>query len=362
MKKIILFLALFIGVLSVDAQTDLTYSSLNDLSGYDSTTVIHEGEELYTIVNNDSVAYNFINDTLTSVWLSVENYEYYFDAYGKMRYYTYIEGNNQYCYFFESETYLDFIYYPTTLINDYEKGFGGFIVGGTYYTYFAGYTGNASLNTDNCIGSGIKWRFIVPKSGNYQVTWRYSAVGGKPAEVCVNGCDIITSVAFASTGSFATWEEQTCTIYLEGGLNIIKLTAIRSTGLGLIDCIELQSPDGSLAEPYREYSGRVGYAFNEQDIEGFCESATDSIFIVVDSRQYSEGITDLFSTNFSSSYGDSITLSGSGSAGDHIHIMPCNFDNNVYLDCDITLSGDITITGEYIKFTGVTLTGKIEFK
>jgi hypothetical protein len=340
MKKIFLTFMLILGLASIKAQTDVTYSEVLDFSVYDSLTVVYvdyqgNEEELYTIVNNDSIEYNFINDSLSSTWVIVGDYNYFFNAEGEMKYYTRTDGNTKYCKFFDESIYTEFIYFPSVCIDDLNTGYGGLIGSGSSTHVGTNHEGSYSINVDNEVGTGVKWRFLSGKACTAEIKIRYSSNEDRPGELYLNG-EIIDTLAFASTGSFSTWDYETFELDLHKDINIIKLIGINSASMGLVDNITIKLPDGSTVTPFREYDDPVAYAHNSTELEGYVADGVDSVFV---------------QSNISSD----LYFAGSGSTGDYINIVPGEYND----EGETWLNGIINITGDYVKLSGVTLYGKI---
>ena len=104
------------------------------------------------------------------------------------------------------------------------------------------YKGTGFLDFTNASNDYIKWTANVPATGTYSLSFRYAlATGNRPLKLTINGVDVIASIAFPPTGSFATWGYYTTTQVLNAGNNEIKLTTIGFNG-GNYDELVLFNP------------------------------------------------------------------------------------------------------------------------
>ena len=93
-----------------------------------------------------------------------------------------------------------------------------------------GYNGTGFLDYTNATKDFIKWNVYVSTTGNYNLNFRYASSSVRPLKLTINGVDVISSVAFPSTGSFSTWGNYITSQLLNSGNNTITLTAIGSSG------------------------------------------------------------------------------------------------------------------------------------
>ncbi len=100
----------------------------------------------------------------------------------------------------------------------------------------SGFTGEGYIDTYNKVGSYIEVEWDAPREGNYELGIRY--VHGKsdirPAKIEVNG-EVISSLAFISTGSWTAWTTNTIPVFLKKGMNTVKISAEGTQGLTNID-------------------------------------------------------------------------------------------------------------------------------
>jgi hypothetical protein len=111
---------------------------------------------------------------------------------------------------------------------------------GTVDNNHSGYTGNGFVNTVNATGSYIEWEFGRQHAGTETFYVRYAQdSGNRTASVMVNGTTVTSSMDFPATGSFTSWQYVTNTIPVTVGRNVIRITALTSSGLANIDHIEI---------------------------------------------------------------------------------------------------------------------------
>ncbi|MBN1180860.1 MAG: carbohydrate-binding protein [Bacteroidales bacterium] len=130
----------------------------------------------------------------------------------------------------------------TSTITIQENATGFCSVDGTVDNNNTGYTGTGFANTTNSSGQGITWSVSIPSSGSYTLKWRYAngTSTSRPGQLMVDGSTVVSSVAFAGTGSWTTWTETSGTIVnLSAGTHLIRLQATTSNGLANIDYISV---------------------------------------------------------------------------------------------------------------------------
>lgn len=106
-----------------------------------------------------------------------------------------------------------------------------------------GYNGTGFLDYSNATADYIKWNVYVSTTGNYNLNFRYAASSVRGLKLTINGVDVIASVPFPSTGSFANWGNYSTSQLLNAGNNTITLTAIGNSG-GNFDDLTISSTLG----------------------------------------------------------------------------------------------------------------------
>ena len=92
------------------------------------------------------------------------------------------------------------------------------------------YRGTGFADYTNTTNDFIKWTIYSSTTENYNLTFRYASSTVRPLKLTINGVDVIPSLAFPATGSFAVWGTHTVSQLLNTGNNVITLTAIGSSG------------------------------------------------------------------------------------------------------------------------------------
>jgi hypothetical protein len=112
------------------------------------------------------------------------------------------------------------------------------LTGATVAKDNTGYTGSGYADFQNAAGDSINWNVASAAGGGATLTFRYAngAAANRALSLQVNGVMINPSLAFNSTGSWATWKTVTITVQLNAGLNSIMLSTIGLNG-GNIDSL-----------------------------------------------------------------------------------------------------------------------------
>ncbi|SKC61487.1 PQQ-dependent sugar dehydrogenase [Ohtaekwangia koreensis] len=99
----------------------------------------------------------------------------------------------------------------------------------------AGYTGTGFADYINASNDYVQWSAAnIPSAGTYTLTFRYS-MGNTPRSlaISVNGTTINPSLTFPRTTTWTTWTTVSLTASLNAGTNLIRATAIGSSGPNL---------------------------------------------------------------------------------------------------------------------------------
>jgi hypothetical protein len=98
----------------------------------------------------------------------------------------------------------------------------------------AGYTGTGFADYQNASNDYVQWSATVPTAGNYTLTFRYS-MGNTPRTlaISVNGTTVNGSLTFPRTTTWTTWTTISIPATLTAGTNLIRATAIGSSGPNL---------------------------------------------------------------------------------------------------------------------------------
>lgn len=124
-----------------------------------------------------------------------------------------------------------------------------------------GFTGTGFVDYRNATGDYIEWTVNAAAARSFYLQFRYANGGStnRPLELKVNGTVIVPSLAFPTTGSWATWAISSSTVNLIAGDNKIRLTTIGSNGPNM-DNLVVQvavSQSGTLEAEKAVISGAV---------------------------------------------------------------------------------------------------------
>jgi len=112
-----------------------------------------------------------------------------------------------------------------------------------------GYNGDGFADYTNLSNDYIKWTVYAPNYGNYKLSFRYAlASGPRNLKLTVNGVDKIASIVFPVTGAWTNWSNYETVQPLEGGNNIITLTATGTSG-GNFDELVISEASTSINNP-----------------------------------------------------------------------------------------------------------------
>ncbi|HEY9044963.1 MAG TPA: PQQ-dependent sugar dehydrogenase [Ohtaekwangia sp.] len=105
------------------------------------------------------------------------------------------------------------------------------LVGAIVLSDQPGFTGTGFADYQNPSNDYVQWSAAIPAAGSYILTFRY-AMGNTPRSlaVSVNGTVINSSLTFPRTTSWTTWNTISVTATLNAGTNLIRTTAIGSSG------------------------------------------------------------------------------------------------------------------------------------
>jgi len=122
-----------------------------------------------------------------------------------------------------------------------------------------GYTGTGFVNYDNVAGSYVQWTVTAASAGSAGFTIRYAngTTTNRPMDITVNGTVVVSGLAFAGTGSWDTWADQTFTTTLFAGTNVIRATASTANGGPNVDRLRSGSGGGGGAPTAAELLAKV---------------------------------------------------------------------------------------------------------
>ncbi len=139
----------------------------------------------------------------------------------------------------------------SSIIQESETGFCGFLTIGYIESNHEGYTGEGFANTANSSGAGISWAINIEEEGEYSFYWRYATETQRPGKLSINGTQIGSTLDFPSTEeSWSTWFLQgSDVVTLTPGYYEVELSATSGGGLGNIDYMQILSFNDLPAAP-----------------------------------------------------------------------------------------------------------------
>src|SRR5262249_39350006 len=107
-----------------------------------------------------------------------------------------------------------------------------------------GFTGTGFVDYENAAGGYVEFQVSAAQAGGATLTFRFAngTTSARPVDVSVNGGPA-TSVSFAATGSWNTWQTLNVTATLNAGTNTVRATATGSAGGPNLDSLTVV--DGS---------------------------------------------------------------------------------------------------------------------
>jgi hypothetical protein len=116
----------------------------------------------------------------------------------------------------------------------------------TYYlsmveTEHAGYTGSGYVNYRNRVGSYIEWRIDSPAASNVTARFRFAngSTGTRRVELRLGGVVVNSSVDFATTGAWTSWQTRDVNLALKAGTNLLRVRSIASSGGPNMDRLQI---------------------------------------------------------------------------------------------------------------------------
>ncbi|HEY6528219.1 MAG TPA: carbohydrate-binding protein [Cellvibrionaceae bacterium] len=127
-----------------------------------------------------------------------------------------------------------------TVIEEGDKAFCEF--NGAIESDQAGFTSTGYANVINAAGAKLTWAITIAKSGNYTFAVRY-ANGGTVARPGIFAiAQQSKNLNFAPSGGWTQWLDESVTLNLTAGTNIVTLSATTAEGLANIDSLTLKGP------------------------------------------------------------------------------------------------------------------------
>jgi hypothetical protein len=118
-------------------------------------------------------------------------------------------------------------------------------------TVNSGYTDSGYVNYNNESGSSIEWNVNTAKYGAYKLMFRYAngTSTNRAVSISINGNVVWNSMDFNSTGAWTNWSENSITLNLNQGTNLIKATAITADGGPNVDYLKVAFTTESVTTP-----------------------------------------------------------------------------------------------------------------
>lgn len=113
----------------------------------------------------------------------------------------------------------------------------------------SGYTGAGFVDYENVAGSYVEWTVHGVPAGQATAKFRFAngTTTNRAMSIAVNGQVVNSSLAFNGTGAWANWAEQSMALTLNAGTNVIRATAVTSSGGPNLDYLELTTAAASSA-------------------------------------------------------------------------------------------------------------------
>lgn len=134
---------------------------------------------------------------------------------------------------------------PADVLQVQENAPGFCSVDGVTEAINGGFTGAGYANSNNAAGAYVRWAVNAPAAGNYMVAIRYAGVTDRPATVRINGSIVQNNLPLISTSAWTSWSNQTLTVALNNGNNVIELAANGADGLPNIDWLQVGNKDAT---------------------------------------------------------------------------------------------------------------------
>jgi pectate lyase len=107
----------------------------------------------------------------------------------------------------------------------------------------AGYNGSGFVNFDNLVGSSAQWTVNQTSAGNATLNFRFAngTSSSRAMSISVNGTVINSALAFNGTGAWDSWADQSLSVYLNAGNNVIRAVSAGADGGPNLDQLAVTS-------------------------------------------------------------------------------------------------------------------------
>lgn len=106
---------------------------------------------------------------------------------------------------------------------------------------YDGFNGAGYLDMGGNVGDAFSFNLAAPEAGSYTFTFRYASPSDRPMSILVDGVQA-GQLAFASTGSFATWQTAGIDLALGAGNHVIRLANLSNNGPNLDQVVVTHEP------------------------------------------------------------------------------------------------------------------------
>ncbi|MGL6161667.1 carbohydrate-binding protein [Microbulbifer sp.] len=120
------------------------------------------------------------------------------------------------------------------VIQENAAGFCG--VDGSIDNNHAGFTGSGFANTNNSLGASVDYSVDSDYATSATLDFRFASASSRPANIEING-SVAGTVNFNSTGSWASWANESIAVALRAGENTIRLVSQTADGLPNVDSL-----------------------------------------------------------------------------------------------------------------------------
>jgi glucose/arabinose dehydrogenase len=154
------------------------------------------------------------------------------------------------------------------------------IFDGTVATNHTGFTGTGFVDYINEVGSYVQWSVPATTAGNVSVTIRYAngTAVDRPMDITVNGVLVRAGLSFPATANWDTWADNTFSVGLSAGTNLIRATATTANGGPNVDRLSA-SVGGDTQQPTPPGQPVCGN-ITESSIDLSWPASTDNVGVV----------------------------------------------------------------------------------
>jgi glucose/arabinose dehydrogenase len=154
------------------------------------------------------------------------------------------------------------------------------IFDGTVATNHLNFTGTGFVDYVNEVGSYVQWSVPASSAANVSVTIRYAngTTVDRPMDITVNGVTVRSGLSFPPTANWDTWADNTFTVGLSAGTNLVRATATTANGGPNVD--KLTANIGGDTQPPSTPGQPACSNITENSIDLSWGASTDNIGVV----------------------------------------------------------------------------------